>query len=117
MASKLSRSVHLPRPRRLGIPPLGCRPRGGSGAPPLTCRTLEPPPSPGQAPLERGTDWRRWALRDGMVVALLTGFLTSAVLAAPDAFRQSPVLTWRQLASPALVMDQAPGDGVLVDCP
>ncbi|MFM9088523.1 MAG: hypothetical protein ACKOPT_10340 [Cyanobium sp.] len=52
-----------------------------------------------------------------MLVTLLTTLLTAAVLAAPDAFSQSPTFTWRQLIAPALATGQWPGPGSLVDCP
>jgi hypothetical protein len=61
--------------------------------------------------------WRRQALRETLVATLFTSLLTSSVLAAPDAFRQSPVVSWRQLTTAGLAVGPLPGRSVLVDCP
>ncbi|MEB3334204.1 MAG: hypothetical protein VKP70_04395 [Cyanobacteriota bacterium] len=66
------------------------------------------------APLPR---WQRRALGEGLLTALVTTLLTSSVLAAPEAFRQSPQLTWRQFTTPALALGELPGRSVLLDCP
>ena len=51
------------------------------------------------------------------MAALLTSLLTSAVLASPDTFRQSPSDTWRQLITPVLATGQGPRPDGLADCP
>jgi hypothetical protein len=61
--------------------------------------------------------WRRRALREAVMVTLFTSLLTSAVLAAPEMFRQSPAVSWRQVSSGSLVVGSQPNRSVLVDCP
>lgn len=116
MATKLTRALHLPRLPRAGV--LGVRS-------PRASRTVGAPfPGPVAhassplglaAPAVRG--WGRRALWEGLVASLLTSLLTSAVLAAPEAFRQSPVVTWRHVTTSAVALDQGAEGGVLVDCP
>ncbi len=118
MTSKVSRPLHLPRrPRALA---LGLRPRrfrSFAGAP-------LPPPCETELGFgfhgEGGQDshpWLKQALREGLVVTLLTTLLTSAVLAAPQVFRQSPATTWHQWILPTLATGQLPNPGLLLDCP
>ena len=91
------------------------------------CLTGGPQPPFGPPPhqiLEHGHDqtplntWRLQAVREGVLVSLIATLLTSAVLAAPEAFRQSPATTFRQLSTPSLATQQtgSPG-GLLLDCP
>lgn len=62
-------------------------------------------------------NWRRGAWREVFLVTLCTSLLTSAVLAAPGTFRQSPAVSWRQFTTPALAVGSHPLRGVLLDCP
>jgi hypothetical protein len=118
MATKLSRPLHIPRVLRPGVlgmrAPRAPRARMGSGlALPRQCQAA---PDQGARP-ERANRWPVRALREGVVVTLLTSLLTSAVLAAPEVFRQSPAVSWRQVTTPALAEGPVPGRGVLLDCP
>lgn len=89
----------------------------------LTGVPLPPPCKAGElfSPEENSSSpprhWRRQALREGLLATLLTTFLTSAVLASPESFRQSPATTWRQLSLPALANGQQPFLGAWTDCP
>lgn len=56
-------------------------------------------------------------MREGLVATLLTTLLTSAVLAAPEVFRQSPATSWRQVITPTLANGQLPNPGLMGDCP
>ncbi len=116
MATKLSRALHLPRFSRPGA--LGLRsPRAGRALgrsfPGAAGHPLSDRGRP--APAVRG--WGRRALREGVLVTLLTSLMTSAVLAAPQVFRQSPDVSWRQFTAPVALPDQTPAGGVLLDCP
>lgn len=51
------------------------------------------------------------------MATLLTSLLTSSVLAAPETFRQSPIVSWRQFTTAGLAVGPLPGRSVLVDCP
>jgi hypothetical protein len=115
MASKLSRSLHLPRrsktaalgwaPHRLG--------RWTGPALPPPCQEM----TGAKEAAGKAGRWQRRAVREALLSALYTGLLTSAVLASPEMFRQSPVATWRQLTIPALAAANLPAKGVLLDCP
>ncbi len=120
MATKLIRAPHIPRLDRAGA--LAARAtrsgRMASGSLPV------PPPgscahavSVTALPPRAFRGWSRRALREGVVVSLLTSLLTSAVLAAPEAFRQSPAVTWRHLITPAVALGQPAEGGTLLDCP
>ena len=116
MATKLIRAPHTPRLRPPGV--RGWRsPRtrgtGGGSFPGPGAHTVSAPGRPIPGPLS----WRRRALREGVMVTLLTSLLTAAVLAAPEVFRQSPAVSWRQFITPAQVLDQPADGGVLLDCP
>lgn len=87
---------------RAPLPPL-CRPAGALLAP------------HDAGPL--ATSWQRRVLREGVVVSLLTTLFTSAVLAAPELFQQSPLTSLRQLTTPALTQGQHPRPWFLLDCP
>jgi hypothetical protein len=52
-----------------------------------------------------------------VVVTLLTSLLTSAVLASPELFRQSPAVSWSQRTTPGLAVGERPAGGLLLDCP
>jgi len=115
MATKLSRPLHCPRFPRSAV-------RGGRaqrfrlGAPvalPLPCHGV---PENGVRP-EGASGWQRRALREGVVVTLLTSLLTSAVLASPELFRQSPAVSWSQRTTPGLAVGERPAGGLLLDCP
>lgn len=116
--SKLSHQLHiprLPRPARLGLRSLPTR-MGFGSAVSLPCHRAQSADGNGVAPaLVNG--WQRRAVREGLVATLLTSLLTSAVLASPESFRQSPAVTWRQFTTPALALGQLPDRGVLLDCP
>lgn len=106
-----------PWPRRFKRQSLAGRRCSTGGAQP----PFGPPP---HQILEQGHDqtplntWRLQAVREGVLVSLMATLLTSAVLAAPEAFRQSPATTFRQLSTPSLATQQtgSPG-GLLLDCP
>ncbi|MFM7641571.1 MAG: hypothetical protein ACKO45_08475 [Cyanobium sp.] len=114
MPSQISRPHHLPRrpsalqrgqrllATRAALPPQ-CRPAGALLAP----NDAVPP----------ATSWHRRALREGVVVSLLTTLFTSAVLAAPELFQQSPLTSLRQLSTPALAQGQLFRPWLLLDCP
>jgi hypothetical protein len=118
MTSKVSRPLHLPR--RSKAHALRLHPRAGRS---LACGYLLP-----LSEKELGSfvsadgrlgrhPWLTKALREGLVATLLTTLLTSAVLAAPEVFRQSPSTTWRQWNTPALATGQLPHPGLMLDCP
>lgn len=118
MTSKVSRPLHLPR--RSKALALRLHPRAGRS---LSCGYLLP-----LSEKELGSfvsadgrlgshPWLTKALREGLVATLLTTLLTSAVLAAPEVFRQSPSTTWRQWNTPALATGQLPHPGLMLDCP
>ena len=114
MPRQICRPLHLPRrpsalqrgqrllATRTPLPPQ-CRPAGALLAP---NDAAAPAPS-----------WHRRALREGVVVSLLTTLLTSAVLAAPELFQQSPLTSLRQLSTPALAQGQLFRPWFLSDCP
>lgn len=119
MTSKVFRPLHLPR--RSKALALGLHPRRAGRS--LACGHLLPP-----CEKELGSflsadgrlgshPWLTKALREGLVATLLTTLLTSAVLAAPEVFRQSPSTTWRQWNTPALATGQLPHPGLMLDCP
>jgi hypothetical protein len=122
VAAKLTRPFHiprLPRPDALGVLPRHqARPAGSRGLVGLgsRCRLAI-----GSVGLEKGArpvpGWPGRAVGEGLLAALVTTLLTSSVLAAPEAFRQSPLVTWRQLTTPALAAGELPGHSVLLDCP
>lgn len=117
MSTKLSRPLHIPRIPRAGVLGWGAQRfrAGAAGAHGRPCSLASPPASaPGTEPVGR---WQRQALREGVVATLLTSLLTSAVLAAPELFRQSPAASWRQFTTPALTLGALPVQSVLVDCP
>ena len=118
MPSKLSRPLHIPRrPRSAGLGLRSFPSRMGFGmAVSLPCHRAESTSGTGVEP-ELASRWQRRAVREGLVATLLTSLLTSAVLASPESFRQSPSVTWRQLTTPALALGQLPDRGVLLDCP
>jgi hypothetical protein len=116
MASTLTRAPHLPRLSRPGVldsrPARSRRALGhpfpGLSAHPVIALALPAPAAFG---------WRRRALREGVIVTLLTSLMTSAVLAAPEAFRQSPAVSWRQFTAPTVTLDQSASGAMLLDCP
>ncbi|MFM7237765.1 MAG: hypothetical protein ACKOYK_13575 [Cyanobium sp.] len=113
MAPKLILSKHLPRRSRR--PAALAHPQQPEPSQALSAERIPPPTCPERTPQPRS--WPSQAWREGVLVTLLTTLLTAAVLAAPDAFSQSPTFTWRQLIAPALATGQWPGPGSLVDCP
>lgn len=119
MPSKLSQPLHiprLPRPAALGLRSLPSRLASGKVEVSLPCHR-SPRAYGASAEPELVNGWQRRAVREGLVATLLTSLLTSAVLASPEAFRQSPTVTWRQLTTPALALGQLPDRSVLLDCP
>ncbi|MFM1799067.1 MAG: hypothetical protein RLZZ117_1345 [Cyanobacteriota bacterium] len=116
MATKLTRAPHLPRFPRPGVLVLRSPRSRRTGVAAFPGPSLHPAPTPAQ-PAPGSWSWRRQALREGVLATLLTSLLTSAVWAAPEVFRQSPAVSWRQFASPALILDQPAEGGVLLDCP
>ncbi|MEB3318885.1 MAG: hypothetical protein VKO39_12195 [Cyanobacteriota bacterium] len=115
MATKLSLPPHRPTFPRSGV--VGGRSRRfhwcAPAALPLPCqRTSEQGADPA---VSRG--WQRRALREGVLVTLLTSLLTSAVLASPELFRQSPAVSWNQRSSLGLAVGDLPARGPLLDCP
>jgi hypothetical protein len=113
MAPKLILAKHLPRRSRR--PAALAHPQQPVPAQALFAERIPPPTCTERTPQPRS--WQLQAWREGVLVTLLTTLVTAAVLAAPDAFSQSPTLTWRQLIAPALATGQWPGPGSLVDCP
>ncbi|MFN9548082.1 MAG: hypothetical protein ACK6AD_13640 [Cyanobacteriota bacterium] len=118
MPTKLSRPLHIPRlPRSDALGLLSWR----AGTRPGTALVLPGHPPQGRSDDSSGAElssgWRRRAVREGLVATLVTSLLTSAVLAAPEMFRQSPAVSWRQFTTPALALGQRPDRGVLLDCP
>ncbi|MEB3259077.1 MAG: hypothetical protein VKP63_00440 [Cyanobacteriota bacterium] len=115
MATKLSRALHIPRLSHPGVVGLRTlRPRRTAVAPvpgpwPHAASALDLP-----ATAFRG--WRRRALREGVVVSLLTSLLTSAVLAAPEVFQRSPAVSWGRFTTSPAVLDQSAKGVVLLDC-
>lgn len=117
VSTKLTRPLHIPRLPRTGVLGVGAHrfKVGAAGARGWPCSlAFAPSGAPGPEPTRR---WQRLALREGVVVTLLTSLLTSAVLASPELFRQSPAVSWRQLTTPALALGPLPGKSVLVECP
>lgn len=118
MTSKVSPPLHLPRRSKA----LALRLHARAG------RSLagEPLAFPCEKELgscvsgDGGVDSHSWvtrALSEGLVATLLTTLLTSAVLVAPEVFRQSPATTWRQWITPTLVTGQLPHPRLMLDCP
>ncbi len=120
MATKLIRAPHIPRLARTGAFKVRVSRAGEAAGRPFPSGlpgSWAPAVSAPALPLRVFRGWRRRALREGVVVSLLTSLLTSAVLAAPEAFQQAPAVTWRQLLTPAVVADQPAEGGTLLDCP
>jgi hypothetical protein len=118
MATKLARSPHRPGCLR----PVRCRPVGGGRRARRTafCQAATQPLLGLQAREDasgRRIGWGRRALREAVVAAVFTTMLTSAVLAAPEMFRQSPAVSWRAFTTPRLAAGPLPGGDVLLDCP
>ncbi|MBM5817073.1 MAG: hypothetical protein FJ083_11005 [Cyanobacteria bacterium K_Offshore_surface_m2_239] len=115
MATKQSRALHIPRLSPPGVV--------GRRAPRVRRAAAAPVPGPWPhaasalgLPATAFRGWRRRALREGVVVSLLTSLLTSAVLAAPEVFQQSPAVSWGQFTTSTAVLDQSTKGGVLLDC-
>lgn len=120
MPSKLSRPLHLPGLPRPTLQGTRSHRSGRTTRVPHHPSSLTPQDLPSQivaGPGQWVRGWQRRALRESLAATLLTSLLTSSVLAAPELFRQSPAVSWRQFTTPALTVDQQPVAGVLVDCP
>jgi hypothetical protein len=118
MPAKVSLAPHLPRPPRslgLGLESRRSAVLGGEALPPPCQEAMALTGSEATAPSAPG--WARQALRESLLATLVTTLLTSAVWAAPEAFRQSPARTWAQMITPALAAGQGSAPGVLIDCP
>lgn len=59
--------------------------------------------------------WQRQAVREALLVALVTTWLTSAVQVAPQLFTQSPVQSLQDMK--ALLLPGGAGQPLLQDCP
>jgi hypothetical protein len=120
MPAQLSRPFHIPRLPRKGVAGLLHR---GQASPTARgglvgrCRKALGALALEETTAARKLAWQRRALGEGVLATLVTTLLTSSVLAAPDVFRQSPGVTWRQVTTPALVAGDLPGRNVLLDCP